>query len=229
MENATKQLVSFTQTMPDQGKARSLREGVQLASYSGDSFDGFPKKIDNTVIGRAFAAAQKKEEESALRPQKTGGGDGTHVQGTGPQQYGGSMDARYLRAAYHPSIGGEARGGSVGGDGRGGGASDYGPSTGPTNAPTGPGVETYSPDQRVPRSQRQSPYQRPPVPGRDPNAPVSPTTAPADSPVGPPGGTPGGTEPQGGLAADRAKFKAEMDANPALREKVLRIAANEQG
>ena len=33
----------------------------------------------------------------------------------------------------------------------------------------------------------------------------------------------------GGLAADRAKFKAEMDADPALREKVLRIAANEQG
>ena len=33
----------------------------------------------------------------------------------------------------------------------------------------------------------------------------------------------------GGLAADRARFQAEMDANPALREKVLRIAANEQG
>lgn len=229
MENATKQLVSFTQTMPDQGKARSLREGVQLASYSGDSFDGFPKKIDNTVIGRAFAAAQAKEE-SALRPQKTGGGDGTHMQGTGAQQYGGSMDARYLRAAYHPSAGGEVTGGSTGGDGRGGGATTYGPSTGPTNAPTGPGVETYSPDQRVPRSQRQSPYQRPPIDGRDPNAPVSPTTPPPDStPPGAPGGTPGGTEPQGGLAADRAKFKAEMDANPALRDKVMRIAANEQG
>jgi hypothetical protein len=33
----------------------------------------------------------------------------------------------------------------------------------------------------------------------------------------------------GALATDRAKFKAEMDANPALKEKVLRIAANEQG
>ena len=33
----------------------------------------------------------------------------------------------------------------------------------------------------------------------------------------------------GGLAADRAKFQAELDANPALREKILRIAANEQG
>ena len=38
-----------------------------------------------------------------------------------------------------------------------------------------------------------------------------------------------GSAQGGGLAADRAKFKAEMDANPALREKVLRIAANEQG
>lgn len=35
--------------------------------------------------------------------------------------------------------------------------------------------------------------------------------------------------PNGNLAADRAKFKAEMDANPALRDKVMRIAANEQG
>ncbi len=33
----------------------------------------------------------------------------------------------------------------------------------------------------------------------------------------------------GGLAADRARFQKELDENPALREKILRIAANEQG
>ena len=204
MENATKQLVNFTQTMPDQGKARELREGIQLASYSGDSFDGFPKKIDNTVIGRAFAAAQKKEEESALRPQQTGGGTGTHMQGTGPQQYGGAMDARYLRASYQPSTGDVAARGSVGGDGRGGGASDYGPSSAPTNAPTGPGVETYSPVPRVPRSQRQSPYQRPDVPGREVTPPESPTTQPPADPNAPPPAAgapspavPGSQAPQG--------------------------------
>jgi murein DD-endopeptidase MepM/ murein hydrolase activator NlpD len=38
-----------------------------------------------------------------------------------------------------------------------------------------------------------------------------------------------GSAQGGGLAADRARFKAELDADPALRAKVLRIAANEQG
>jgi murein DD-endopeptidase MepM/ murein hydrolase activator NlpD len=42
-------------------------------------------------------------------------------------------------------------------------------------------------------------------------------------------GTSGGAGGGGGLAADRAKFARELEANPALREKIIRIAQNEQG
>ena len=42
-------------------------------------------------------------------------------------------------------------------------------------------------------------------------------------------GTSGGEGGGGGLATDRAKFARELAANPALREKIMRIAQNEQG
>jgi murein DD-endopeptidase MepM/ murein hydrolase activator NlpD len=42
-------------------------------------------------------------------------------------------------------------------------------------------------------------------------------------------GTSAGSEGGGGLAADRARYAKELAANPALREKIMRIAQNEQG
>ena len=136
--------------------------------------------------------------------------------GTG---YGGSSDSRFLRASYTPSGAGFPGSGGGGGAGPpGSGGTGYG---GGSRSTTPPDSE---PPVTGPRRDQPAP-EAPPAPGGGPTAPA-PEAPPA------PGGAPGAPEPEGvagRLAADRAKFKAELDANPALREKVLRIAANEQG
>ena len=140
-----------------------------------------------------------------------GGAGRPDFQGGSPT-YGSSTNSRFLRASYSPGgTGGGGpgyggRGSEVGGPG-GSGGSAYG---GGTNlaAPAESGTRVGSPGAAAPDAPTTAD-------GTTQPAPDAPGTATGDV--------------NSALAADRAKFKAELDANPGLRAKILRIAANEQG
>jgi hypothetical protein len=119
------------------------RAAATLASVSNNIPGEKGAAIRNGLI---HLASFNPAIDSGLRRQKAG-----RDEGTGPQQYGGAMDARYLKAAYHPS--GDTFGDGGGGGGGGGGGAPSGGGGG-----GGGGGDTYSPVERTPRSERQSPY-----------------------------------------------------------------------
>jgi hypothetical protein len=182
---------------------------------------GFREDAVDAAQRSAAWVAGKVYEQQDKRPRAPVSGSGMGIRGALPggatnvnytggySGYGGSSDSAYLPADYRnnallqrASLGGPGGGGGGGG----GGFSQFSPA-GPQGYGGGTG---YGGQGNVPRSSAQSSGQS--------SRPPAETTDEAVT----------GAQ-EGGLAADRAKFKAEMDANPALRDKVLRIAANEQG